>query len=509
MNSYWTTDGPVHQTYVVQPDAGCVVPRDVSANVPAYADVATQLPALHWPARPDVESVASLAWKLTWEHLHDGRPGQPLSAPFLDAAFNGCVFLWDATFSARLTTYARRVLDIDTLRGFYETQWADGWICRTIDVEGRPKWDPHNPSSSGPNVLAWTELVLAERSGDYDRLAEILPALVAYHRWTRRNRTWPDGSYWSSGWGCGMDGLPRLPDGVDPNFEHGWTAWVDATLQALLSAQCLVRMAQLTGSDADHADLVEEIDRLMHYLETTMWDDELGAYTDRWPGGKSAGVLHVGTYWALLAGLGDGGRADRMVDHLLDPARFGRRVPVPALAADQSGYRSDGGYWRGGVWTPTTVMVLDGLQHTGRGALAHALGLRHVDEVAATATRTGTLWENYSPDDGGSGFDARPDFCGWAGASAFTIPLEHVMGLRVVDDVVHWDVRLPDEHGALRLPVGRDVTADMVVSARTSADETPQLRATSDAAFELVLTWGEGQSCRRRVRINGGSVAEL
>jgi hypothetical protein len=491
VNSYWLEIDRRHQTYVEQPGAGAPPPHRVTV-VPPYNDVAAHLPELHWPAQPEVEAASTLAWRLTWDHLHAGRPDGAVAAPFVDAAFNGCVFLWDAVFTARLTTYARRVLEIDTLGNFYALQQPDGWICRTVTPDGAQKWDRHDPCSTGPNVVAWAEQMITARTGDVERLDRIFPALLAYHRWTRRYRTWPDGGYWSTGWGCGMDGLPRLPADADPNFEHGWTTWVDATLQALLSARVLVQMAESLGRPEPVRDLLDEIERLEAFATDRLWDEEVGAFTDRWPGGVSAGVLHVGAYWALLAEAGTDGQRARLVAHLTDPTTLGRPFPVPALSAGADGYREDGGYWRGGVWTPTTLAVLDGLDHLGQGDLAHRLAREHVLLVARTARDTGTLWENYSPERPVPGFEARPDFCGWTGASAFTAPLEYVFGIVPQGSGVRWDVRLLDEHGISRLPVGAQATVDLRCAARADEMSTPQITGRSDAPVVVDVSWAGG-----------------
>ena len=47
--------------------------------------------------------------------------------------------------------------------------------------------------------------------------------------------------------------------------------------------------------------------------------------------------------------------------------------PVPALAADDPDYRPWGDYWRGGVWAPTTYMVLLGLRGFGFELLARRI----------------------------------------------------------------------------------------------------------------------------------------
>jgi glycogen debranching enzyme len=448
---------------------------------------------LEWEGHADVEAAFTRAWELAWMHLREPVAGGPFAGVFLDSAFNGNVFLWDAAFAQRFMVYARRVLDAQLLDGFYAAQLDDGWICRTMTPDGRLVWERHDPSSTGPNVVAWIELECAERTGDVARLGYVLPALLAYHRWCRRYRRWPSGGYWSTGWGCGMDGLPRLPDGVDPNFEHGGVTWVDATLQALLSAKSILRAARLTGFDEPLDDVIAEAAALEVFVGAQLWDAQCRAFTDRAPDGTSMGTLHVGTFWSLLAADLDATRRDQLLAHLTDPKAFGRPFPVPALAASDPAFREDGGYWLGGVWTPTTVMVLDGLRSVGAAELAHSLGRRHLELVAQVARETGTIWENYSPERAQPGNEARRDFVGWGGASVITVGLEHVLGLRTSEGRVTWDLRLLERHGVRRLPVGSDATVDLIVAARSDVNDEPVLTARTDRPVTVTIQWAGGR----------------
>ena len=58
----------------------------------------------------------------------------------------------------------------------------------------------------------------------------------------RLNRTWRNGTYWSSGWGTGMDNMPRVPNGYSPIYSHGHMVWLDTNLQQLFIANLLLEM---------------------------------------------------------------------------------------------------------------------------------------------------------------------------------------------------------------------------------------------------------------------------
>src|SRR5438128_646787 len=91
-----------------------------------------------------------------------------------------------------------------------------------------PFWDGH------PSEVAWSEWEYWRHYADRKRLERVFPVVLAYHQWLSRWHSWPDGSLWSTGWGCGMDNQPRVEG--DPRWDHGRMAWSDATLQQCLSA---------------------------------------------------------------------------------------------------------------------------------------------------------------------------------------------------------------------------------------------------------------------------------
>jgi hypothetical protein len=85
---------------------------------------------------------------------------------------------------------------------------------------------------------------------------------MAYRRWMAEHHTWPDGTYISSGWGCGMDNLPRQMPGYLPEFSHGHMIWADACMQALNSFHILIEMAKVLGREEFIAELAAERDHL-------------------------------------------------------------------------------------------------------------------------------------------------------------------------------------------------------------------------------------------------------
>jgi hypothetical protein len=466
------------------------------APLPSFDASRGVLPEPSWEGHASTIDCYWKAWQLAFSHLMRPEPASGFVASFIDTAFNDCLFMWDSCFMVMFGRYGARAFPfVRTLDNLYAKQHPDGFICREIGrADGADRFFRYDPDSTGPNVLGWTEWEHYRNFGDRERLARVVPVLRAYHQWLRAFRTWPDGSYFSSGWGCGMDNQPRLNRDLpyyNHAHSHGWMTWVDTTLQQALSARLLVRMAQELGAADGVADVREEAERLSRFVNAQLWDETAGFYFDRWNDGRLNGVKTIGAYWAMLAGVVPGERLDRFVAHLDDPRTFKRPHRVPSLAADTPEYDPKGGYWRGGVWPYPNYMVLRGLTQVGRDALAHEIARNDVGNVVSVFESTGTLWENYAPESAAPGEPARRDFVGPGGLPPIGELLEYVFGLRPDAPArrLVWDVRLTEAHGIERYPFGRDVTIDLSCARRRSSDERPRIEARASAPVDLEVRW--------------------
>ena len=430
-------------------------------TVPLFESARPLLPEPFWEGHAAAIDCSFKAWTLAFANLRRPQAASGFVARFIDPAFNDCVFMWDSCFMTLFGRYGARAFPfVRTLDNFYAKQHPDGFICREIGrAFGDDRFSRFDPSSTGPNVMAWAEWEHYRNFGDRDRLARVFPVLRAYHQWLRAYRTWPDGSYWSTGWGCGMDNQPRLPTGTpyaDPEHYHGRMTWVDATLQQILSARLLVEMGRALGANEDVADMREETARLGRFVNAHLWSDADRFYCDRFDDGALNHVKSVGGYWALLAGVVPPARLAPFLAHLEDPRGFKRPHRVPSLSVDHPSYDPRGGYWKGSVWAPTTYMVLRGLTAVGRDALAHEIARNHLDNVVAVFRRTGTLAKTTrlnpprparrrSPTSS-AGPGCRRSRCCWSTSSACARMLPPA--------ACFWDVRLTEAHGVRRYPFG-------------------------------------------------------
>jgi hypothetical protein len=471
-----------------------MTPED--ADLPAFEKVRALLPVPRWDGHTESVDAYWRAMELAFGNLRRPTPANGFVANYIDTAFNGNLFMWDSSFILMFGRYAARAFGFQrTLDNFYAKQHPDGFISREIHEEnGQGRFHRFDPVSTGPNIMPWCEWDYFLNAGDRERLGNVFGPLLAYYRWTRRQRTWPDGSYWSSGWGCGMDNQPRLPAGCHHAFDHGHMAWIDACCQAVFAARTLRRMADALGCAGDVKDLDEEADRLSAFINEKMWNEKTRIYSDRWADGSVTDVKSIGAYWALIAGVAPPDRRDALIAHLRDPAVFNRPHRVPTLSADHPEYKPLGGYWRGAVWPPTNYMVLRGLTASGLDDLAYEIGRNHHDRVMDVFKTTGTFWENYAPESAAPGKPAKKDFVGWSGLGPISVFFEYVLGLRpdVPAGALTWDVRLTEAHGVTNYPWGVDGRVDLFCPARKSAKEKPKVEVKSAVPLKVLVKWEGG-----------------
>ena len=468
--------------------------------VPLFEDIRALLPEPLWQGHDDAIDCYWKAWSLAFKSI--GRPTvqNGFVSNYLRTCFNDCLFMWDSVFALMFGKYGHRAFNFQkTLDNLYAKQHMDGFICREIaEEDGTDRFHRYDPSSTGPNVMHWSEWENYLQFSDKKRLEQVFPVLCAYHKWLRAWRTWPDGSYWSSGWGTGMDNQPRPKPGDHPEFYHGHMTWVDACFQMIFSAKTLVLMAKALGREPEAACFDAEARSLTRFVNEKLWDDQQGCYFDRYADGTLSDVRTIGVYWALLAGAVPAERLPVFVAALDDPAKFNRPHRVPSLAADTPLYSPEGNYWRGGVWVFTNYMLLRGLTSAGYDKMAHEIALNHVNNVVEVFKQTGTIWENYAPESISQGTPALADFVGAGGVSPIAILFEYIFGLRAEANKgrLIWDVRRLEAHGVKKYPFGTDGVLELYCEARSSCDNEPVITASSNVPLKLEIRWANGTATK-------------
>jgi len=489
-------------TYVLNPlvkeNAFIEAPRQRQA-LPIFEKSKPRLPQ---PFSEGHEAAIACYWKtwaLAFKNIRQPTARNAFVSNYIDTAFGNCLFMWDSAFILLFARYGARVFDFQrTLDNLYSKQHPDGFISRQIrNLDGGDVFHRFDPSATGPNIMPWTEWEYFTTTGDKARLKKVFPALAAFHQWMKAYRTWPDGSYWATGWSCGMDNQPRIPENFSREWYHGHAAWADTTLQQLFSARILGRMAKVLGRK-ELAWFKAEEKELAAMVNRSMWDPKSAFYYDRLQDGKLSDVKSIGAFWGLLAGSVPKASLKRFLAHLENKREFKRPHRVPSLSFERPEYKKHGGYWLGGVWPSTNYMVLRGLSEVGSDRLAHEIGLNHLTQVVELFEKTGSVFENYAPEYNGKGQPAKKDFVGWGGMGPIAVFFEYVLGLRpqVPQKLLVWDVRLLEKHGITHYPWAKDGLLELSCQARKNSREKPAITAKSNVRLKLEVRWDGGSFVR-------------
>ncbi len=320
-----------------------------------------------------------LAAFLNWSSVvapcgHFARPAMLMSKNWMTN-----VWAWDHAFNALALAPHQPQLAWDQLLILFDHQQATGQIPDFINDVNRLY------NFVKPPVHGWIYRRLMDAHPYFrerDRIAEVYPKLAAWTEWwfTYRN---PDG-----------DGLPQYHHGNDSGWDNGtvFDAGVPlkgADLAAFLAVQMDV-LAELAGRLGDEdaqrawrARAEAQIARLV----STLWRDGGFVSINALTGAATPESDSVFSCLPMLLGL----RLPEAVRAGL-VTRIGHYLTAWGLATehpDSPLYEADG-YWRGPIWAPPTLIIVDGLRAAGETALA-----REITERFCALCARGGFAENF------------------------------------------------------------------------------------------------------------------
>jgi glycogen debranching enzyme len=333
-----------------------------------------------------------------------------------------------------------------------------------------------------PPVMAWSVWETYLWSGDLDYLARAYPVLKAYNRWLYDNRRLPCGLFhWIHSYESGIDNSPRFGS-ADESYmvDMPGLAAIDINSYLVRQNETLSKMALELGIPEEAETCSRRAHQLRELINNMMWDEETGYYYDLDTKSRKLNKIRtIASLFPLFAGVPDKDRAAVIRDHVMNPAEFNTKMPLPSVARDDPHFEKD--CWRGPVWLNTAYMVIVGLERYGWYDEAAGLSWNLVDGVYRTYENTGRLVEFYDPDrydfkelhrKKGNlykqitlGGKPRPNFVGWTGLSN-TILIQHLIGFDVNRGSMSIRPCFPDSAAgaafSLELP-GQAVTIDINV----------------------------------------------
>lgn len=193
-------------------------------------------------------------------------------------------------------------------------------------------------------------------------------------------------------------------------------------------AESLARVAGMLGLREEEEKLEEEAKQRSRLMNELMWSEEDGFYYPVTWKGERVRVKSATAFTTLWAGVPDSRRARKLLSHLFSPKEFWGEYGVPTVAFNDEKFMSiqpkwlfskDPYYWRGPIWPPITVLIVEGLLRYNQVSSAEKL----VEKWMTLVGKSGFAEYFYN---NGSPGKAHPDEeFGWTAAA--TIYLTHLL----------------------------------------------------------------------------------
>jgi hypothetical protein len=478
----------------------------VPEALPTYGASRSLLPNPILDGNSDWINMYWRCWEIAFRGLRQPAAGSPLVSNWLDEAFAPNIFQWDTCFMLMFARYGHQVFPaIKSFDNFYARQLPSGYICREIQEsdgvfvhydENGGLFSPIGwKNTINPPLFSWAEVESFRLTGDKTRFSAILPVLEKYAEWLDRPgdpnaSDWESNGrksvgtthqlYWNTPLGSGMDNTPRPAD--------TGAGWVEMSAQMVIMYNHLAIIAEELGQSAKAEAFRSQAAAIGQRLNRWCWNEADGFYYDVLANGQQFRKKTIGGFWPMFAGIASPAQAAKLVDHLKNTSQFWRLNVFPTLSADEPEYSADGGYWRGGVWAPTNVMVIKGLVQYGYEDFAAEATEKYLRGMTEVFRTTNTVYENYAPESFAPGNPARPDFVGWTGCGPIQLLFEEVMGLRPdgIRNALTWRLRRADRHGVERMQLGSN-SISLVCSARSSATAPASITVQCQKAFQLTV----------------------
>ena len=499
----------------------------VSAQPPyeySVEELKSRLPEPVLTDNPEWVDLYFKAWEIFTDRIKKAPSGSPFVEYFIDEAFSEYIYQWDTCLMLFFARYGYHMFPtITSLDNFYRIQAADGYICREpSELTGECLCYKGCENSVNPPIFSWAEWGHFKLTGDASRFSEtirsvkdnseksVLQRLIDYYHWVDNNRNSSEGLYWNTPLGCGLDNSPR-----------SGSSWICMSAQMALNAVCIARIARVVGDDATAASFESHHADIKTTINEKLWDPGDGFYYDREGGGLNK-VKTIGSSWPMVAEVSDRGKCAGVVRHLTDPDEFWRTHVFPSLAADEDGYDPNGGYAKGSVLASTNYQAVKGLEVCGYDSLAREAAANHIDNMCRIFQETGTIWENYAPDNVGRGNPSKPDFVGWSGCGPIALLIENVIGLTAdaPRQTIRWRITRVDRHGIRNLHFGSN-TVSLVCKERSGKDASPVISIETEEELDLEVVadgmagsktfeagsyeWDVGSETLTRERVRGNT----
>ena len=304
------------------------------------------------------------------------------------------IWLWDSMFHAMAISGYNTELAKESVKAVLQCQRDDGFIPHMI------KNRSDISDITQPQVIAWAVLSIYKKDADKSFLIYCADKIAAFLLWFTENRDLnKNGLFeWKTDFAntrcrcdeSGMDNSPRFDTTETLDA-------IDCSCFMVNDCRCLAEIYTILGEGEKAERFNKLAEETAAKINSLLWDENTGAYTDREFSGKLTGVLTCSSFLPLFAGICDEERARKLVSLLLDKDKFASAMPVPSIARDNELYGAD--MWRGCTWLNYNYFIISGLKRYGYTEFADNLAKTTLEKVNKWFEFTGNVFEFYDAED--------------------------------------------------------------------------------------------------------------
>lgn len=333
----------------------------------------------------ELEKGRQSAGYYTWSCVVNPRDKITRPAIYMSKNYMTNIWSWDNCFNAMALINRYPDLAWDQIMLFFDNQDDSGLLADYIN-DKFASW-----SCTKPPIHGWTIRWMMDRS-DFitkEKMEEIYEPLAKWTNWWFKYRDYD------------KDGIPAYNHGNDCGWDNSTVfrkmppiKSPDLSSYLIIQMDVLSDLANTIGKEEESVYWKNKRDELLDKLIDYFYDGEkfVAKFVESHETIKSDSLL---LYMPIV--LGDRlpkEIAEKLVMDLKQKGKFYTKYGLATESLDSPFYQEDG-YWRGPIWAPTTMLIVDGLYNIGEVEFAGDIAHRFC-KMASDRGMT----ENYNPTTG-------------------------------------------------------------------------------------------------------------
>ena len=301
------------------------------------------------------------------------------------------IWIWDSVFHAIGFRNVNPEIAEDLILAVFCNQRESGFIpCRSANGFDHPMTSKETQSP----IIAWGAWLVYEVTKNKEFLKKVFEYNTKFLDWCYKNRMKRDDLFqWyvvETNLLCrcgesGMDNSPRFDDAA-------YLLAIDFSCFMANEMRFMSKIAGEIGVDTVKYD--DAYEKMKASINNTLWDEETGFYYDYdTEKERLHKVKSVASFLPLFAGVCDGDKGKKLVEHLTNPNEFWTEVPIPSISVDDAAYGVD--MWKGPVWLNFNYMIAQGLSEYGFEDVSKDVLKKTLDVVEEWYKKKGVIFEFY------------------------------------------------------------------------------------------------------------------